>query len=131
MIPHLILVDDNEDDQMFYRRIIEKSGLVKRFDQFYMAEDALTFIRQAESPKIDAILLDINMPGMTGFQFLDKATAEFGESFAKIAVIMLTTSMLEEDKRRANAYTIVKDYISKPLELEHLKTIDQMLNNKP
>jgi CheY-like chemotaxis protein len=129
MIPNLMLVDDNEDDQMFYRRIINKSGLVEAFHPFFMAEDALIFLRQDDRPLIDAILLDINMPGMNGFQFLDAATQEFGDSFARIAVIMLTTSILEEDKNRAGEYAIVKDYINKPLEHEHLENIDRMLRH--
>ena len=72
-------------------------------------------------PPIDAILLDINMPSIKGFQFLDAATEEFGDDFGKIAVIMLTTSILAEDKRRASQHAIVKDYINKPLEHEHLE----------
>lgn len=127
MIPHLMLIDDNEDDQMFYRRIIKKSGLVEAFHPFFMADDALAFLRQDNRPPIDAILLDINMPGMDGFQFLAAATEEFGDDFAKVTVIMLTTSILEEDKRRASRYSIVKDYINKPLEQSHLEKIDRML----
>jgi CheY-like chemotaxis protein len=130
MIHQLMLIDDNEDDQMFYRRIIDKSGLVETFHPFFMAEDALSFLREENRPPIDAILLDINMPGLNGFQFLDAATEEFGDDFAKIAVIMLTTSILEEDKRRASQYAIVRDYINKPLELEHLEAIDRMLAEK-
>ena len=130
MIRHLMLIDDNEDDHMFYRRIIDKSGLVENFRPFFMAEDALAFLRRDDRPEIDTILLDINMPGMDGFQFLDAATAEFGDDVAKIAVIMLTTSILEEDKRRASQYAIVKDYINKPLELVHLEAIDRMLAEK-
>jgi CheY-like chemotaxis protein len=130
MIPNLMLIDDNEDDQMFYRRIIKKSGLVEAFHPFVMATDALDFLKQEGRPEIDAILLDINMPGMNGFQFLDAATAAFGDNFTKVAVIMLTTSMLEEDRNRARQYAIVKDYINKPLELGHLERIDRILRGE-
>lgn len=130
MITNLMLIDDNEDDQMFYRRIIKKSGLVESFYPFFLAKDALDFLRRNDRPEIDAILLDINMPGMNGFDFLDEATQEFGDSFAKVTVIMLTTSMLDEDQRRAAQYESVKDYINKPLEHEHLVNIDNMLNEQ-
>ncbi len=124
-----MLIDDNEDDQMVYRRIIKRSGLVENFHQCFMAEDALTFLRDPACPSIDAILLDINMPGMNGFQFLEAATNEFGDNFAKVAVVMLTTSLLEHDKHRASQYAIVKDYLNKPLEQKHLEKIDQMLRD--
>jgi len=125
-----MLIDDNEDDQMVYRRIIKRSGLVENFHQFFLAEEALTFLRDQACPAIDAILLDINMPGMDGFQFLEAATNEFGDSFARVAVVMLTTSLLEDDKQRASQYAIVKDYLNKPLEQAHLEKIDRMLRGE-
>lgn len=130
MINQLMLIDDNEDDQMVYRRIIKRSGLVENFHQFFLAEEALTFLRDQACPAIDAILLDINMPGMDGFQFLEAATNEFGDSFARVAVVMLTTSLLEDDKQRASQYAIVKDYLNKPLEQAHLEKIDRMLRGE-
>lgn len=129
MIAQLMLIDDNEDDHMFYQRIITRSGLVEAFHPFLMAEDALAFLRRTGRPPIDVIFLDINMPGMDGFQFLDAVSAEFGDGAARMAVIMLTTSILEEDKRRAGQYAIVKDYINKPLEQAHLERIDRMLRD--
>ncbi len=129
MINHLMLIDDNESDQLVYRRIIKRSGIVENAHQLYMAEDALTFLRDPACPSIDAILLDINMPGMNGFQFLEAATQEFGDSFVRVAVIMLTTSILEHDRLRANQFAVVKDYLNKPLEREHLEKIDRMLND--
>ena len=114
-------------DQKLYRRIIERSGLVEDLQQFTLAEDALEYLRRMDRPKIDAILLDIRMPRMDGFEFLDAATAEFGQTFTRIAVIMLTTSASEADKQRASEYGFVRDYITKPLLIEHLELVDRLL----
>lgn len=128
MIHNLMIVDDNDIDQMLYRRLVDKSGVVENVHSFTMAQDALDFLKTPERPEIDAILLDINMPRMNGFEFLDEATRQFGRDFARIAVIMLTTSLSEQDRERANRYEVVREYIHKPLELRHLQQMDAQLN---
>lgn len=127
MIDTLVIVDDNALDQKLYARIIRRSGLVGQVHSFVMAEDALAFIASPDCPPIDIILLDINMPRMNGFEFLDAATERFGEGFARAAVIMLTTSMSNQDQQRASSYDVVRDYINKPLRPEHLERIDALL----
>ena len=67
------------------------------------------------------------MPRMNGFEFLDAATAEFGNDFTRVAVIMLTTSISDADRQQAGRYDVVKDYINKPLAMEHLRNIDALL----
>lgn len=130
MIDTLMIVDDNALDQKLYARIIARSGLVGQVHSFVMAEDALTFLAAATCPVIDAVLLDINMPRMNGFEFLDAATMRFGSGFARAAVIMLTTSMSEHDQQRAAGYEVVRDYINKPLRPEHLERIDALLQGR-
>lgn len=128
MIDNLMLIDDNAVDQKLYTRLIRKSGLIREAHSFVMAEDALEFLADPASPRIDVILLDINMPRMNGFEFLDAATARFGDNFAKAAVIMLTTSISARDQQRAASYRVVRDYIHKPLEPAHLEKIDAMIS---
>jgi len=126
-IPVTMIIDDDSIDQMLYKRIIDRSGLVETVLSFYYAEDALDFLRQPDRPDVDVILLDINMPGMSGFEFLQAAEEEFGESFADIVVIMLTTSLDPKDQERASAHKCVKAYFDKPLNNDQLLQISEML----
>ena len=130
MIKNLLLIDDDAIDQKIYRRIIDKSGLVENYRCFTYADEAIAYLRKPDRPAIDAILLDIRMPRMDGFEFLEAATVEFGDSFTKVAVIMLTTSTSAHDRNRANEFAVVKAYITKPLELSHLAMIDDLLNQR-
>lgn len=120
-------IDDEKVDQLLYKRIMQRSGLVENVIPFRMAQDALDFLKSADSPPVDVIFLDINMPQMNGFEFLEKATAELGESFVDCVVIMLTTSLDPEDEERARRFSVVKDYLDKPLSVDSLKHVARLL----
>jgi CheY-like chemotaxis protein len=72
------------------------------------------------------IFLDINMPRMNGFEFLEAATERLGPEFAKIVVVMLTTSLIEKDRERAATFPVVRRFINKPLTVEHLQDVAQL-----
>ena len=128
MIDNLMMIDDSKVEQKIYQRIVERSDVVRSFDQFYEPEKALEFLRTSNDRKVDAILLDINMPRMNGFEFLEAATEEFGEEFANAAVIMLTTSVSDADMERAKSFPVVRAYINKPLKSDHLAMINDLLS---
>lgn len=123
----LIVVDDDEIEHFFCRRVIEQSGLVENTLCFDMPDSALEFLRTTDRSTIDVILTDIRMPRMNGFEFLEAAVEEFGEDFVRIAIVMLTTSVDTRDRERAESLGIIKDYFQKPLEIAHLEKICQML----
>ncbi|MEL7093404.1 MAG: response regulator [Pseudomonadota bacterium] len=126
-IGSIMLIDDNAIDQQLCKRLIERSGLVDRFAGFLSAEEALNHLRQPDTPAYDAIFLDVNMPRMDGFEFLDAATTELGDRFARIIVMMLTTSLDPRDQKRAGEFAVIKDYCNKPLMLQHLEKLANML----
>ena len=122
-----ILIDDEQVDQILYKMVIDESGLVKTLMSFRYAQEALDYLLQPDCPEIDVIFLDINMPRMTGFEFLEAATEKLGDSFAKIVVVMLTTSMNPDDQARAHQFPVVKEYIHKPLQKQHLERVAELL----
>ena len=130
LIGTLMIIDDNEVDQKLCRRLVKRSGLVENVLGFLSAEDALGYLRSQTLPAADAILLDINMPKMDGFEFLDTATRELGERFARVVIMMLTTSLNPYDQERARQCPVVKDYCNKPLLLEYLERLAAELNQE-
>lgn len=126
-IPRLAIIDDAEFDQMLYQRVIKRTGLVGETLCFFSAEEALHYFEDAEAQPVDVVLLDINMPGMSGFDFLEHAGSGSLPDLADIVVVMLTTSLDPSDVERARRFKLVKDYINKPLEEAHLKHISELL----
>lgn len=123
-----VLVDDEKIDQMIYRRVMERSGIVRDVRIFSRAMDALEFLKQDDRPEVDVVFLDINMPRMNGFEFLDAATREFGPDFAKLVVVMLTTSINPHDHDRATSSPVVRKFIYKPLTEEHVHEVAQLVS---
>lgn len=119
----VLLIDDESVDQYLYQRIIERSGLVERTVSFMAADRALEHLRTHPEEEVDAIFLDINMPRMNGFEFLEQATKELGERFAKVCIVMLTTSLNPEDETHARSFPVVRDFINKPLTVEDVRRV--------
>ncbi|MEM7706634.1 MAG: response regulator [Pseudomonadota bacterium] len=123
VIGSMVMIDDDETDQYLYRRIIERSGLVATLNFFSLAEDALAHLRRNDRPRVDLITLDINMPRMDGFEFLDQAQAEFGPRFERSVVVLLTTSLNPADRSRALAFPMGRDILNKPLTSQNVATL--------
>lgn len=122
----LMLIDDNDIDQMIYKRIATKSGLVRNLIQFVDATEALHHLSDPATMPPDLILLDINMPRMDGFEFLEAASERFGTSLCPV-IVMLTTSLNPKDEKRAKSYAMVRDFLNKPLTYDQLKDLAALL----
>ncbi|WP_425073402.1 response regulator [Sagittula sp. S175] len=123
------LIDDSEIDQRLYRRIISRAGVIWEVEMFTFADEALARLKADPGQTIDLIFLDINMPRMNGFEFLEAATAELGTAFAKVVVAMLTTSLDPADHERARTFSMVKDFITKPLTPEIVKSVERLFDD--
>ena len=118
-IDTLMLVDDSEIDQLIYARLALRSGIVGSLRQFMDAAEAFDYLLQVHPPEPDLILLDINMPGMNGFDFLAAVEARFGPGPLPM-VAMLTSSLNPADRRQAERHRRVQAFLNKPLTPRHL-----------
>lgn len=128
-IKTVMLIDDEEIDQRNYKRILNRSGRVENIISFNYADEALKFLKENPGQNIDVIFLDINMPRMNGFEFLEEATQELGGDFARMVVVMLTTSINPSDRQRAQANPVVRAFLEKPMVMDHIGFVAGLLNN--
>ena len=123
-ITSILVVDDDENDQFICEYTIRKFDPSIRVLKAFDGSEALDILH-GETP--DAIILDINMPVMNGFEFLDRYAEEF-EVHAPV-VAMLTSSHLGKDRERAMQYSFVKSYFEKPLQADHLRLMADLLGD--
>jgi CheY-like chemotaxis protein len=124
------VVDDDEIYTFTVKRIIARSEIAEKTIFFHNGQAALDFFvantkNTTELP--DLILLDINMPVLDGWQFLDGYVKLVPTMGKKITVFIVSSSIDEEDYARARAIEIVSDFIVKPLTVEHLHDILEQL----
>lgn len=110
----VLLVDDSEFDRLYTSVILGKTGLPWAVQECESGAEALRAIAQAPGPAA-LILLDVNMPGMDGFEFLDAFEQLPAAQRGHTTVVMLSSSPLDTDRQRALAHPVVKDYLVKPL----------------
>jgi len=122
----IMLVDDNADDNFYHERVINKCNLSAMVIVKNNGLDALEYLRSTEKTsncQPDLIFLDINMPGMNGWEFLKKYSQLDKKLQNKRIIIMLTTSDNPDDESRAKSLGLVSDYITKPLTKELMEEI--------
>ena len=127
-IRSLMIIDDNEDDHFFAKRAIRSFGLVDRVISYHYADEALQALENGEHSDVDVILLDVKMPRMSGIEFLASATESLGDDFNARIVVMLTTSMHPDDKARAETFSVVRDFLYKPLEVADVERIAALVD---
>ena len=122
----VMIIDDEDIDQRQYRRLLKRSGRASDILQFSYADEALHWLQTHPQLSVDVIFLDINMPRMNGFEFLEALKAEANMLNFGI-ILMLTTSLAPKDKTQAMAHPLVRGFLNKPLTQAHLDEAYRLL----
>lgn len=121
----ILLIDDNPADNFIHRTFLNMTVQVEHIDVALHGGHAMTYLRVLlgnKKPFPELIFLDINMPVMNGFEFLD-ACAEFSDALKDTVLLMLSSSENPADIERSLAYPYVKGFYKKPLRDEEINAI--------
>lgn len=127
-IKTILIIDDNEAEQFLYRHLVNTYDPNIKVESVYDGEEALAYLEDTSKEQPDCILLDINMPRMNGFEFLEAYTQKFADH--PIVITMLTSSTMAIDKDRALEYDCVKAFFLKPITVESLETLSKLVEEQ-
>lgn len=129
MLDKILCIDDDPITLMLCKKVINRSSFSNEIITTQNGEEALNYfttIRKArdKSQYPQLIFLDLNMPIMGGWEFLDCFNSPEFSDFNSIKVVILSSTIDPEDSEKANKYPMVIDFLSKPITqsmLEYLK----------
>lgn len=118
----VMLIDDNTMDNFINKRLIETCGFAKEVICCESAAMAISYLeKNQQMPSL--LFLDINMPEMNGFEFLEVFEKMPASIHSQCKVLMLSTSESFKDLNRANKNRFVRKFLNKPLTVDVLKAI--------
>ena len=126
-LPAILLVDDDQTTNFLNRSLLQRLAVTDHILVAHDGQEALTLLEQqcqplaAQCPRL--ILLDVNMPGMNGIQFLEAYQQSSLSEQKAIVIVMLTTSLHPRDVQRVEQLHAVSGFVSKPLTAEKLQHI--------
>lgn len=121
IIETILLVDDDSFTNLYNKTIIDEEGIAKNVFYVNSATAAIEFLKNQKNGVPNVILLDINMPVINGWEFLEQVEDQFIKKNDKCKVFMLSASQNPDDIEKSKKFPCVSWFLNKPLNLEVLK----------
>jgi len=128
----VLLIDDDEATNFLNQELVSETGCTEHIEVAQSGSKALEYLTHADEhcgknssdfPCPELIFLDINMPAMNGWEFLEKYRKLENKHKGNVIVVMLTTSLFPDDKRRAETIPEISGFENKPLTPEAIERI--------
>ena len=128
LLKMIFIVDDDPIHQQIANIMIRRQGIGENVRAFSDAQDVLDYLRQYHyEPDLlpDLILLDLNMPVMDGWEFLNDYAGFYKNLSKQIGIFVLTSSIDDKDRKKVDNYSFVKGYLTKPLSNEIITKLQE------
>ena len=123
-----LFIDDDKDTNFLIDLLIRDLPYIQEYHIMDKAKEALHFLKSYDKP-LSCILVDIKMPEMDGFEFVEQYEKDFHAKFPNTPVYFLTSSIRETDRSRAMEFEVVQGVIIKPLTRSILTEINEKLKS--
>ncbi|HEY9534950.1 MAG TPA: response regulator [Mucilaginibacter sp.] len=121
----ILLVDDDEINNFIsiklIKKAVENTAISACLNGRFAIDELVNIQKHDPSLLPDFILLDINMPIMNGWEFLDEYKRLNIDPEGKSKIFIISSSVFSNDINKARSYPLVKNFISKPLSVEKIK----------
>jgi CheY-like chemotaxis protein len=127
----ILLIEDDKATNFYNKEIIKLAGVANQVEITLNGQEAIDYLTNSGNyqkngntyPRPDLIFVDITMPKMDGWEFLEEYQKLPSNQKGEVVIVMLTASINPDDQRRAESIPVVNDYKSKPLTVEGLNEI--------
>lgn len=127
-LANILVIDDDDISNFIYTRVIAASGIVENIKSCMGGQEALNYLKDVSENNPEQfpsmIFLDINMPVMNGWDFLERYNKIVPKTLQESSILcILSSSVYKDDIDKANTYAQVKEYVPKPLTTDSLKSL--------
>jgi two-component system, NarL family, nitrate/nitrite response regulator NarL len=131
-VERTVLIDDSDIDLFIQRRFLEVYNFSEELRQYKSAEEALKWLQKlnGHEPPPDVIFLDLNMPDVDGFSFLNNFRSLPEKIRDKSKIVVLTSSNSAKDREHAFKFSNVVQFLTKPLKQSDIDELKQLLHKK-
>ena len=129
LVGKTVLIDDSDIDLFIQRRFLEVYNFSDELIQYKSASEALRWLSQLNGDKApDVIFLDLNMPEVDGFGFLDGFKDLPSKVIEHCKIVVLTSSNSAKDREHAFTFANVVQFITKPLKQTDIEDLKKIFN---
>jgi CheY-like chemotaxis protein len=128
MIKTILLIEDNEIDAFITERVLSRKKIAASIVVKSNGHEGIDYLDELEKrhlPFPEIIFLDLNMPHMDGFAFLELFRTYTRDLIDKTCIVILSSSSDPKDMHRAKRYRNVKEYLVKPLTNDRVERIEK------